>query len=209
VDAGRVSHVITEHLSKAVATWTDVTSARTLLAQAHQGALQQGAEDKSLVGSSTACVALLTPLLASGEAGLTLDVANLGDSGLVVYRSGVTAFASTPTHAEPTGYVPNQLAVIPPQFKGSGAVESDARKDSWEGDFMLQQGDWIVLGSDGIHDNLNMDSLGPALNDVPDSAGPVAAEIVQAALQGPKVDDITAVAVFVQQLVRVPPISRL
>jgi serine/threonine protein phosphatase PrpC len=189
-----------EELSKGMAVWgpgkgEDRPGALSLLSQAHQGALRRGREDDSLVGSSTACVALVSP----HTEGLVLDVANLGDSGLVVYRAGAAVFRSTPTHAEPTGYVPQQLAVIPARYKAGGAVESDVARDSAEAHYILQKGDWLVMGSDGLLDNLNMDSLGPALQEYPDPAGPAAAEIVAAALGGPKVDDITVIAMFVER----------
>ena len=145
---------------------------------------------------------------AGGQARLSLDVCNLGDSGLTVYRSGKAVFSSTPTNADPS--CPHQLAVVPERYKAQGAVESDGFEDSMVGTYSLQQGDWVVIGSDGVLDNLNMQELGPSFQAISDEdpTGPVAAEVVAAALRGRKVDDITAIAMFVERCGQVLP-SRL
>lgn len=86
-------------------------------------------------GGCTVCLAAVGP---KGR----LKVANLGDSGLMVLRDSQCIF-----HSEEQCWrfnTPFQLS----------APEGNQPEDSAEGSVQLQQGDVIVMGSDGLFDNL-------------------------------------------------------
>jgi protein phosphatase PTC7 len=88
---------------------------------------------KHVVGSSTAVI-----LMVEGQ---TVKYSNLGDSGFMVIRGDKVAFRTREqTHAFNTPY---QI--------GTGG---DKPADAEEGRVSLQEGDVIVLGTDGLFDNL-------------------------------------------------------
>eukprot|EP00906_Rhabdomonas_costata_P037401 RCo052654 len=93
-------------------------------------------------GSSTVCMASLEPATAN------LRVANLGDSGLMVVRGDRCHF-----HMEERVYgfnTPFQLAV--PHSRMGAICNKPA--DSAYTELPLQEGDLVVMGSDGLFDNL-------------------------------------------------------
>ena len=220
VDAGRVSHELMTNMAQLLGSHHSVSSPLALLDGAFEQTKEAALSDPHIIGSTTACVAMLgrPSDLASGV--VQLDVVNVGDSGLFVLRSGSLAFQSTPTHAD-AGYVPLQLAVVPAELKGQGYVESSPSEGSVSQCqlkvrcaqcmlmlvltrmVLLQEGDWVVLASDGVIDNVRVESLGQALDNV-DPNSPVAAALVAAALKGPKVDDITAIAMYVSRIEPTP-----
>nr|BAU61579.1 serine/threonine phosphatase, family 2C [Gonium pectorale] len=86
-------------------------------------------------GSATACVAVVN--------GNSLSVSNLGDSGLLVLRGGAVAF-HTPQQQHGFNF-PYQI--------GSADSMSDSPSSAQRFVVALQQGDLIVLGTDGLWDN--------------------------------------------------------
>jgi protein phosphatase PTC7 len=102
-------------------------------------------------GGSTACIALLT---ADGK----LDLANLGDSGLLHLRLGSVHAATQPQlHAFNTPY---QLARIPAAMQKRNAAFGgeqlcDLPKDADVARGSVQAGDVLVVASDGVWDNLD------------------------------------------------------
>ncbi|KEG13257.1 protein phosphatase 2C [Trypanosoma grayi] len=112
-----------------------------------QSAFDKVLNDKKVkAGSSTACVASLR----KNEAGkLLLDVANVGDSGLLVVRNRRVLHR---IHEKVHGFnAPFQLAVLPPHLRGRAFSDqvSDATRESVE----VQKGDVVIAASDGLFDN--------------------------------------------------------
>ena len=94
-----------------------------------------------LPGSATACVAALDP-----ETG-TLHGVSVGDAALLVARRGFVLFRSTPSSH--SFDCPRQLAAAPEHVEWSDGVE-DGEAFEVEG---LEEGDVVLLGTDGVFDN--------------------------------------------------------
>lgn len=102
-------------------------------------------------GGSTACIGV------AGQDG-QVAVANLGDSGFMVFRNGKLAGGSkAQTHAFNTPY---QLAIIPDELKRSDErqglrhiEDTPAAADQFT--FTAEPGDVIVLATDGLTDNMS------------------------------------------------------
>lgn len=108
---------------------------------AHQKILQ---EKKVKAGSSTACIATLQK---KKNGSYELDVANLGDSGLLVVRDRKYVFRAR----EKQHYfnAPYQLAAVPPASRSI----TDTAKDAARERVPVEEGDVIVMGTDGLFDN--------------------------------------------------------
>lgn len=114
-----------------------------IMAAAHQRVLAEGLVK---AGSSTACVATLRH---AADGSHELDVANLGDSGLIVVRDRKQIFrARENTHGFNTPY---QLAVLPSYLVGRSI--SDKASDAVRHRVAVREGDVIVMGTDGLFDN--------------------------------------------------------
>jgi len=100
------------------------------------------ASKQPIVGSSTACVLVL----ASGW----LHAANIGDSGFLLVRDGRVLLRSE----EQQHYfnTPYQLSNAPPGQNGQ--VLSDRPEAARTSEMAVQAGDVIMLGTDGVFDNL-------------------------------------------------------
>lgn len=101
-------------------------------------------ENKSpITGSSTACVMMIDVDT------LMLHTANIGDSGFMVFRHGNVVHRST----EQQHYfnTPYQLALPPP---GTNNYLSDSPESAVTSDFVVELGDVIICGTDGVFDNL-------------------------------------------------------
>jgi len=87
-----------------------------------------------------------------------VEMANLGDSGSILFRLAAVHHYSTPqTHAFNTPY---QLSVIPPLMRAQSAIFGgrnfeDLPHDANVTNCTLQHGDILVLATDGVLDNLN------------------------------------------------------
>jgi len=91
---------------------------------------------KETIGSSTACVVVLSSFL--------LTATNLGDSGFIIIRSGKVVFESKPQQVEwSTPYQIGTQSDMTPQTHGANYS------------FPLQGDDYIVMGTDGLFDNLS------------------------------------------------------
>lgn len=123
-------------------------SPKTLLVNAYNKIVQ---EKIVKAGGSTACIGV------AGEDG-QVAVANLGDSGFMVFRNGKLAGGSkAQTHAFNTPY---QLAIIPDELKRSDErqglrhiEDTPAMADQFT--FTAEAGDVIVLATDGLTDNMS------------------------------------------------------
>ncbi|KAK0068898.1 Protein phosphatase PTC7 [Biomphalaria glabrata] len=101
------------------------------------------------LGSSTACVVSLH------REERTIYSANLGDSGFLVVRDGEIVHRST----EQQHYfnTPYQLAMAPPS--GDGLWLSDSPDVAETSSFKVQDGDILMLATDGLFDNLSEDMI--------------------------------------------------
>ncbi|XP_028396562.1 protein phosphatase PTC7 homolog [Dendronephthya gigantea] len=97
-----------------------------------------------LFGSSTACIVVLD------KKSSTLHSANLGDSGfLVIRKQNIVHSSLGQQHYFNT---PFQLAVPPPAQEGD--VIQDTLDSAEETSFAVEEDDVVVLGTDGLFDNL-------------------------------------------------------
>ncbi|XP_076167937.1 protein phosphatase PTC7 homolog isoform X2 [Ptiloglossa arizonensis] len=97
-----------------------------------------------ILGSSTACVIVLNKDTSS------IYTANIGDSGFVVVRKGEVVHRSS----EQQHYfnTPFQLCLPPPGH--SGLVLSDSPESADTLSFGVEDGDVILLATDGVFDNI-------------------------------------------------------
>jgi protein phosphatase PTC7 len=103
--------------------------------------------DKNVrAGSSTFCIASLI----KGENNRHfLDIANLGDAGCIVIRDHDIIYR---VHEKVHGFnAPLQLAVLPEEYKGRCYADNVA--DCVRETFEVQEGDVVVMGTDGLFDN--------------------------------------------------------
>lgn len=103
-----------------------------------------------VAGSATACI--LTMDASNG----TLRSANLGDSGFVILRQGTgkqgVFHVSSP---QQLGFnTPLQLAKLPKEWIQEGSI-SNTPKDAASWECTLQHGDLIIVGTDGLFDNVD------------------------------------------------------
>ena len=106
-------------------------------------------------GSSTACVAMV------GHNSGTMYTANMGDSGLLVVRDGIFVHGTDEqTHCFNT---PFQLSLPPPEHMEQGTL-IDSPNDADLYKFKVQYGDIILLGTDGVFDNVDINLLLKLIN---------------------------------------------
>lgn len=137
------------------------TAPALALAAAHAGT--------RLPGSATA--ALVTHDAATN----TLHGACVGDAGVWVFRGGELAFASTPgLHSFDC---PFQLAAVPEFSDATDTV--DEHGETFE--VALREGDWVVVATDGVTDNLHAVEAAAVLPDAAAVAADPAAAAATAA----------------------------
>lgn len=99
---------------------------------------------RPITGSSTACILILE------HESNNLFTVNIGDSGFLVVRKGQVVHKSE----EQQHYfnTPFQLALPPPGHHGSAL--SDSPQSASQSQFAVQDGDVILLATDGVFDNV-------------------------------------------------------
>jgi len=137
----------------------------------------------------------------------SLAAVNVGDSGFMIFRpttadpssmaSGKIIFMSEPLQHH--GGAPFQLAVIPSHMRHLDAVENEP-KDGQQIHVPLSAGDIIILGTDGLLDNLAPSHIESIVNQElshhqgdPQSVTAICRTLVQRAIAGPKPDDISVI----------------
>lgn len=109
---------------------------------------RDGAASSGLLGSSTVCI------VSFHRDTQNLYAANLGDSGFAVYRNGKVIHRST----EQQHYfnTPYQLSLPPQPASGSNSsMLQDSPEVADASSVSLEEGDIIVLATDGLWDNLD------------------------------------------------------
>ncbi|KAF9583160.1 hypothetical protein BGW38_010128 [Lunasporangiospora selenospora] len=117
--------------------------AQTILDGAYTELVQSG---KVEAGSSTACILSLCKLTG------TLRASNLGDSAYLLIRDNRCIYESP--SQQHFWNCPYQLTILPPGYPGAGAHVTDLPKDAAQTTHQLQDGDVIVLATDGFWDNV-------------------------------------------------------
>jgi protein phosphatase PTC7 len=106
------------------------------------------AQQQVVCGGTTAC---LVSVYKNEDGGLYLQYANLGDSGFMVVRDGEVVFRTI----DQTHYfnAPYQLAIPP---KGRTVIMNKPNEASHfeEQHLQVREGDYIILATDGLWDNL-------------------------------------------------------
>ncbi|KAG0337264.1 hypothetical protein BG004_007713, partial [Podila humilis] len=120
-----------------------VLDAQTILDGAYSELVKGG---KVEAGSSTACILSLCKLTG------TLKASNLGDSAYLLIRDNRCIYESP--SQQHFWNCPYQLTVLPPGYPGAGAHVMDMPKDAAQTTHQLQDGDVIVLATDGFWDNV-------------------------------------------------------
>jgi len=98
-------------------------------------------------GSTTCCIVTLD---SSDPSNPLLRSANLGDSGYVIIRRGEVIAYSDFQRLE---LAPMQLAIIPERFASIGAIQTDPAAAECR-EHAVEDGDIIILASDGLWDNI-------------------------------------------------------
>jgi protein phosphatase PTC7 len=98
-------------------------------------------------GSTTAVVCVLEEPTDPTAPGAILSTVNLGDSGFLVLRGGKLVYASDPQQHAPN--TPFQLGTDSIDTPGDGVTVR----------LLVMPGDLIIMGSDGVFDNLYMDQI--------------------------------------------------
>ncbi|KAF9170248.1 Protein phosphatase PTC7 [Mortierella sp. AD011] len=117
--------------------------AQSILDGAYSELVQSG---KVEAGSSTACILSLCKMTG------TLRASNLGDSAYLLIRDNKCIYESP--SQQHFWNCPYQLTVLPPGYPGAGQHVMDTPKDAAQTTHQLQDGDVIVLATDGFWDNV-------------------------------------------------------
>jgi len=109
-----------------------------------QGFREMQENKQQIIGSSTACLMMLC------HSDLKLYTANIGDSGFLVVRSGEVVHRSQ----EQQHYfnTPFQLSLPPTELQREVLADQPESADNYE--FRVEDGDVILLATDGIFDNV-------------------------------------------------------
>ncbi|KAG7390784.1 Protein phosphatase PTC7 [Phytophthora boehmeriae] len=150
VDPGKISRSLMRNAAAFVRQQAEKNESASTLQVLTHGYNQAVLDDEVEAGSTTACIVRLKP---SPEGKPLLEYSNLGDSGFVVIRDGEIIFRSKFQYY---GRAPYQLAKIPLRFKQYGAIENHPN-DADSGEIDVQDGDLVVLATDGVWDNFAPD----------------------------------------------------
>ncbi|CAG8498480.1 8611_t:CDS:2 [Ambispora leptoticha] len=120
-----------------------VLDAKQILSTAFDNLIKSG---KVKAGSSTACILSL-----SRNSGI-LKAACLGDSAYLLIRNGRLLYESP--SQQHFFNCPYQLAVIPDHYPNQKLYFRDKPSDAYQATHQLQDGDVIVLATDGFFDNV-------------------------------------------------------
>jgi len=109
-----------------------------------QGFREMQENKQQIIGSSTACLMMLS------HTDLKLYTTNIGDSGFLVVRSGEVVHRSQ----EQQHYfnTPFQLSLPPTELQSEVLADRPESADQYE--FSVEDGDVILLATDGIFDNV-------------------------------------------------------
>uniref|UniRef100_A0A1B6DJJ8 Protein phosphatase n=1 Tax=Clastoptera arizonana TaxID=38151 RepID=A0A1B6DJJ8_9HEMI len=142
IDPGEFSSFLMKTCDRLVTTGRfNTTQPASLLARSYYELLEN---KQPILGSSTACIIILNKETSS------IYTANIGDSGFVIVRHGEVVHRSE----EQQHYfnTPFQLSMPPPRH--SGSVLSDRPESADTSNFPVEDGDVILIATDGVFDNV-------------------------------------------------------
>ncbi|CEG49189.1 uncharacterized protein PHALS_06965 [Plasmopara halstedii] len=150
IDPGKISRSLMHNAALFVRQQSSSGEKATTQQVLSYGYSQALLDDEVEAGSTTACIVRLKQSI---DGKPMLEYSNLGDSGFVLIRNGEIIFRSKYQYY---GRAPYQLAKIPLRFKQYGAIENHP-DDADSGEIDVQDGDLIVLATDGVWDNFAPD----------------------------------------------------
>jgi len=109
-----------------------------------QGFREMQEAKRRVIGSSTACVMVLS------HADRVLRTANIGDSGFLVVRAGEVVHRSR--EQQHSFNTPFQLSLPPTEMASDVLTDQPEAADAYE--FPVEDGDVILLATDGVFDNV-------------------------------------------------------
>lgn len=151
VDPADFSHGLCGYMAQSALSWSSPAEQLRPKNLMQMGYDQVVADEWIRAGASTASVGVAWD---DGR----VELANLGDSGSVLFRSAaVQHYSAAQTHGFNTPY---QLSIIPPRMRAQasifgGAYLEDYPRDAAVTSLHMQHGDVLMLATDGVFDNLN------------------------------------------------------
>ena len=151
VDPADFSHGLCGYMAQSALSWSSPAEQLRPKNLMQMGYDQVVADEWIRAGASTASVGVAWD---DGR----VELANLGDSGSVLFRSAaVQHYSAAQTHGFNTPY---QLSIIPPRMRAQasifgGAYLEDYPRDAAVTSLNMQHGDVLMLATDGVFDNLN------------------------------------------------------
>ena len=151
VDPADFSHGLCGYMAQSALSWSSPAEKLRPKNLMQMGYDQVVADEWIRAGASTASVGVAWD---DGR----VELANLGDSGSVLFRSAaVQHYSTAQTHGFNTPY---QLSLIPPRMRAQasifgGAYLEDYPRDAAVTSLNMQHGDVLMLATDGVFDNLN------------------------------------------------------
>lgn len=151
VDPADFSHGLCGYMAGSALSWSSPAEKLRPKNLMQMGYDQVVADEWIRAGASTASVGV-------GWDDGRVELANLGDSGSVLFRSAaVQHYSTAQTHGFNTPY---QLSIIPPRMRAQasifgGAYLEDFPRDAAVTSLRMQHGDVLMLATDGVFDNLN------------------------------------------------------
>jgi serine/threonine protein phosphatase PrpC len=191
------ARVAVETLRNAFSRQPTVDGLRRAVADANRAVWRQSQSDTSLRGMGTTLTAMA--LVRAPDGAPLIALANVGDSRAYVYSGGqlvqVTDDHSLAEEKVRQGELTEAEAAVHPHrhiLTRALGVASDVDVDLWE--LRLQDGDRILLCSDGLTNEVGDDRIGTVLAGTPDPSA-AAAELVRIGLDSGGNDNITVVVV--------------
>eukprot|EP01063_Lacrimia_lanifica_P017845 TRINITY_DN24830_c0_g1_i1.p1 TRINITY_DN24830_c0_g1~~TRINITY_DN24830_c0_g1_i1.p1 ORF type:complete len:285 (+),score=108.76 TRINITY_DN24830_c0_g1_i1:58-912(+) len=144
-------------------------------------------------GSTTACIASLREVEEpkTGKVRQMVFTCNLGDSGFVLLRDHKIVNTSDPQRC--SFNAPHQLAVIPKSLQNQGFIQTEPY-EATNDHFEVEKGDVLVLATDGLWDNVDLDQISAISKDFTDVSEFAKQLVVAGSTRPRKPDDVTVVA---------------
>eukprot|EP01061_Rhynchopus_euleeides_P003650 TRINITY_DN1293_c0_g1_i1.p1 TRINITY_DN1293_c0_g1~~TRINITY_DN1293_c0_g1_i1.p1 ORF type:complete len:489 (+),score=196.06 TRINITY_DN1293_c0_g1_i1:29-1468(+) len=157
IDPAEVSNYLMEYGKKLSEGDRNNTDPLDLMTQAWQEVVDSG---KVRGGSTTALFATIessdNSRAREGQARGKLRIANLGDSGLLLFRNNQVQYRAR--ELQHRFNAPYQLAIIPRKHKDRDCI-SDPPSKAWQDTVDVKEDDIVLLGTDGLFDNVHNTEL--------------------------------------------------
>eukprot|EP01064_Diplonema_japonicum_P011060 TRINITY_DN1833_c3_g2_i1.p1 TRINITY_DN1833_c3_g2~~TRINITY_DN1833_c3_g2_i1.p1 ORF type:complete len:420 (+),score=99.89 TRINITY_DN1833_c3_g2_i1:47-1306(+) len=152
IDPSEISNSLMEEGKKLSEENRDLMNPLEIMERSFNAVVESG---KVRGGSTTALIASIDSQdnsnASAGKAKAVLNVANLGDSGLLVWRQNRIVYRAT--ELQHRFNAPYQLAILPRKAKHADVI-SDPPSKSFQDRVPLVEDDIVLLGTDGLFDNV-------------------------------------------------------